>query len=128
MLAFLLIWATEHFLDAARHLGREEDASHYGRRMEDLKRVCQARLWDGDWFLRGFTADGRPIGSHTAREGKVHLESNAWAVVSGAATRYMLGIRPGFGGLTVDPCIPADWDGRSRAFPRLPAVRTAFAW
>ena len=23
----------------------------------------------------------------------------------------MLGIRPGFDGLTVDPCIPADWDG-----------------
>ena len=23
----------------------------------------------------------------------------------------MLGIRPGFDTLTVDPCIPADWDG-----------------
>ena len=23
----------------------------------------------------------------------------------------MLGIRPGFEGLTVDPCIPAHWDG-----------------
>ena len=23
----------------------------------------------------------------------------------------MLGIRPGFGSLTVDPCIPAEWDG-----------------
>ena len=23
----------------------------------------------------------------------------------------MLGIRPGFDGLTVDPCIPAEWDG-----------------
>ena len=25
MVAFLMIWATEHFLDAAKHLGREED-------------------------------------------------------------------------------------------------------
>lgn len=87
MVAFLLIWATEHFLDAARHLGREADAAHYAARMEAMKKVCQAQLWDGAWFLRGFTADGRPIGSHAAREGKVHLESNAWAVVSGAATR-----------------------------------------
>ena len=23
----------------------------------------------------------------------------------------MLGIRPGFDSLTVDPCVPADWDG-----------------
>lgn len=87
MVAFLLIWATEHFLDAARHLGWEADAAHYAARMEAMKKVCQAQLWDGAWFLRGFTADGRPIGSHAAREGKVHLESNAWAVVSGAATR-----------------------------------------
>lgn len=26
-----------------------------------------------------------------------------------AATRYLLGVRPDFDGLTVDPCIPSDW-------------------
>ena len=35
--------------------------------------------------------------------------SSGWAYY--AATRYMLGIRPGFETLTVDPCIPAEWDG-----------------
>ena len=87
MVAFLLIWATEHFLDAARFLGREADVERYQALMAGMKAVCQETLWDGRWFLRGITADGRPVGSHTAREGKVHLESNAWAVVSGAATR-----------------------------------------
>lgn len=28
-----------------------------------------------------------------------------------AATRYILGIRPDFAGLLIDPCIPAAWDG-----------------
>ena len=28
-----------------------------------------------------------------------------------AATRYMLGIRPEFDGLVIDPCIPGGWDG-----------------
>ncbi|MDR0483000.1 MAG: N,N'-diacetylchitobiose phosphorylase [Cellulomonadaceae bacterium] len=28
-----------------------------------------------------------------------------------AATKYILGIRPGMRGLTIDPCIPTDWDG-----------------
>lgn len=28
-----------------------------------------------------------------------------------AATRYILGVRPTFAGLIVDPCIPADWAG-----------------
>ena len=37
--------------------------------------------------------------------------SSGWAYY--AATRYMLGIRPEFDRLTVDPCIPAGWDGFS---------------
>lgn len=28
-----------------------------------------------------------------------------------AATQYILGVRPMYAGLLVDPCIPADWDG-----------------
>ena len=87
MVQFLLVWAMGHFLDAARATGRVEDAEGYGPRMEAMMHIGQTALWDGKWFLRGFTADGRPIGSDTAREGKVHLESNTWAVASGAATR-----------------------------------------
>lgn len=35
----------------------------------------------------------------------------AWNYV--AITQYILGIRPVFDGLLIDPCIPADWDGFS---------------
>ena len=35
--------------------------------------------------------------------------SGGWAYFS--ATRYMLGIRPDYDSLTIDPCIPADWKG-----------------
>ena len=87
MVAFLLLWATDHFLDAARFLKRQADVDHYTELFDQMKKVCQTVLWDGEWFLRGFTADGRPIGSHTATEGKMHLESAAWSIVSGAATR-----------------------------------------
>ena len=87
MVAFLLVWATNHFLDAARALGRTEDVTRYGALKEKMEAVCRNTLWDGSWFLRGFTAGGKPIGSHNAKEGKVHLESNTWAVVSGAAAR-----------------------------------------
>ena len=87
MVAFLLLWATEHFLDAARFLGKAEDAARYGALSDAMRAACRRTLWDGEWFLRGFTADGRAIGSRSAREGKVHLESNAWAVLSGGATR-----------------------------------------
>ncbi len=86
MVAFLLLWATEHFLDAARNLGRLEDVSRYAALKESMRESCLRELWDGKWFLRGITADGRPIGSARAEEGKMHLESAAWSVISGAAS------------------------------------------
>ena len=87
MVAFLLVWAANHLVDTARALGRPEDAEKYAARGAEMAEVCRRVLWDGDWFLRGFTAGGSPIGSKSAAEGKVHLESNTWAVVSGTATR-----------------------------------------
>ena len=87
MVAFLLIWATRHFLDAAAFLGRKEDEAAYRARMDEMIAACRRELWDGEWWLRGFTADGRPIGSHNAAEGKVHMESNTWAVIAMAGTR-----------------------------------------
>jgi N,N'-diacetylchitobiose phosphorylase len=35
--------------------------------------------------------------------------SGGWSYF--AATQYILGIRPGFDSLIVDPCIPPEWDG-----------------
>ena len=87
MVAFLLVWATNHFLDAAKALGRREDEEKYAKLKAAMEETCRKELWNGEWFLRGFTADGRAIGSREAKEGKVHMESNTWAVVSGAATR-----------------------------------------
>ena len=87
MVAFLVVWATNHFLDAARALGRQEDAAKYEALKQAMEETCRKVLWDGKWFLRGFTAAGAPIGSQAAEEGKVHMESNTWAVISGAANR-----------------------------------------
>ena len=87
MVSFLLLWAVDHFCDVALALGREDDAQTYRTRADAMKQVCQRELWDGEWFLRGITGAGKPIGTHVAEEGKVHLESNAWAVICGAATQ-----------------------------------------
>ena len=87
MVSFLHVWALGHFVDAARTLGRTEDAALYDSMRQTVAETCQRELWDGDWYLRGITADGRKIGSHTDTEGRVHLESNVWAVLSGAAGR-----------------------------------------
>lgn len=85
MVSFLHVWALGHFIELAAHLGRVEDVEHYTHMRDTVTQVCQNTLWDGAWYLRGFTKTGRPIGTHTDDEGRVHMESNTWAVISGAA-------------------------------------------
>lgn len=53
----------------------------------DVKEKCESVLWDSEWYIRGITADNRKIGTQTDEEGRVHMESNTWAVLSGAAAR-----------------------------------------
>ena len=85
MVSFLFIWAAENFTALARYLGREKDAFTYEKAAEKMKQTSRQVLWDGKWFIRGITADGRKIGTHSECEGRVHMESNTWAVLSGAA-------------------------------------------
>ena len=85
MVSFLHYWALENFMELAEYLGRKKDAEKYGMMAEQVKKVCNEELWDGKWFIRGITKKGKKIGTKEDREGKVHLESNAWAVLSGAA-------------------------------------------
>ncbi len=85
MVSFLHYWALQHFISLASYLDKPEDVSYYTQIADQVKEVCNRELWDGEWFIRGITAKGRKIGTKKDREGQVHLESNAWAVLSGAA-------------------------------------------
>ena len=85
MVSFLNYWAICHFLQLAEYLGRTEDVEKYQAMRERGGNVCNRELWDKEWFIRGITKNGKKIGTSEDAEGKVHLESNAWAVLSGAA-------------------------------------------
>ena len=85
MVSFLHVWALEHFVALAEKLGRPEDAAHYRAMAQNVRETAERVLWDGKWYVRGITADNRKIGTQQDVEGKVHLESNTWAVLSGVA-------------------------------------------
>jgi len=85
MVSFLHHWALLAFVEAAEFLGREEDAEKYRAMAATVQAACEKELWDGEWYARGTTASGLKIGTHESKEAKVFMESNTWAVVSGAA-------------------------------------------
>lgn len=85
MVSFLHVWALENFVALAEKLGRTEDAAHYRAMAQNVRETAERVLWDGKWYVRGITADNRKIGTQQDVEGKVHMESNTWAVLSGVA-------------------------------------------
>ena len=85
MTTFLHYWACQEFVEAAKFLGRDKDAEKYSLIAEGIKKVCDEHLWDGEWFIRGITKNGEKIGTKEQAEGRVHMESNTLAVLSGCA-------------------------------------------
>ena len=85
LVSFLHYWAIGNFLEAAEYLHREEDVAVYSKMQKRVKEACDRELWDGEWYIRGITKNGRRIGTKNDKEGRIHLESNSWAVLSGAA-------------------------------------------
>lgn len=92
MVSFLHYWAINSFLELAGYLGRDDDVEKYTAMACKVKKVCETQLWDGYWYIRGITKNLKKIGTKNDVEGKVHLESNAWAVLSGASD-YERGIK-----------------------------------
>jgi N,N'-diacetylchitobiose phosphorylase len=86
MVSFLHHWALTTFIEAARYLGREADVRTYVGLAEKVRKTCEDRLWDGEWYIRGVTRKGLTVGSKKNSEGKIFLESNSLAVLSGAAS------------------------------------------
>ncbi|CAK7240797.1 MAG: hypothetical protein STHCBS139747_002245 [Sporothrix thermara] len=56
---------------------------HNGRR--EVNSAANKYLWDGDWFARGITDDGVVFGTRRDVEGRIWLNPQSWAVLSGAA-------------------------------------------
>jgi len=86
MVSFMLYWALQAFIEVAKYLNRDEDVEKYSAIAERTKKVCEDALWDGEWYIRGITAKGIKIGSRENEEGKIFIESNSWAVLSGVAS------------------------------------------
>ena len=50
-----------------------------------INRAVNSHLWDGQWFGRGITDDGTVFGTRGDKEGRIFLNPQSWAILSGAA-------------------------------------------
>lgn len=84
--AEFLYYVTNEMIALARRLGCRMDAARWARKAARLRVAVNRHAWDGAWFIRAFDDRRRPIGSHRCREGKIHLNAQSWAVISGITT------------------------------------------
>lgn len=61
-------------------------AATCSRRLADLRAAATAGF-DRDWFVRGYTDDGAPFGTHA--EDRVFLNAQSWCVLGGCGTPAM---------------------------------------
>ncbi len=86
------VWLTIALYDSMKIMqelylaaGKTDRAKIMSDRAEEIKNIVNDVAWDGDWYIYGFTGSGTPIGSKKNKEGKIHLNAQAWAVFSGIA-------------------------------------------
>ncbi len=86
LVTFLHAWAIRAFLEVAEPLGRRDDVAAGTAELDRIAAVANGQLWDGSWWIRGFTRDGVKIGSHENEEGRIFLEHQPWPVIAGITT------------------------------------------
>ncbi|MCC2973623.1 GH36-type glycosyl hydrolase domain-containing protein [Massilia sp. IC2-476] len=65
--------------------GDDAAARHFEAGAAAMNRAANEHLWDGRWFARGITDDDVKFGVKEDKEGRIYLNPQAWAILSGAA-------------------------------------------
>ena len=73
--------------EMARELLNDPDLeAEMQERAARIAAAIQEHGWDGKWYLAGWSDFGNPVGSSTNKEGRVYLNTQTWAVLTGLAT------------------------------------------
>lgn len=73
------------YADVARALGQEAEGKWALGERDKLDKHIQKSCWDGNWFRWAVGEDGTVYGTKNYPEGQVYLNTQVWAVISGAA-------------------------------------------
>ncbi|MET1175287.1 GH36-type glycosyl hydrolase domain-containing protein [Paenibacillus amylolyticus] len=74
------VWA-----DIGEEAGHAEVAAEFRQEANQTNAVANEYLWDGDWYARGITDDNVVFGVSKDVEGRIYINPQSWALMSGAA-------------------------------------------
>lgn len=82
------IWTSMQFGTVLRMIAelaelKGEDGKKYRDIYESQKKLVNEKAWDGEWYIRCITDEGRYIGSAKEPQAKIWLNTQSWSVISG---------------------------------------------
>jgi cellobiose phosphorylase len=86
MVSFQVRFGLGVYAEIAQKLGKPSEVQWALSERDKLDQAIQKTTWDGEWFIWATGADGTIFGSKQAEEGKIYINTQTWAVLSGAAT------------------------------------------
>ncbi len=84
--AFQVCLGLSVYAEIAERQGKPAEAAWALEQRKKMEANIQASTWDGEWFIWAIAEDGTVYGTHEYEEGQVYLNTQLWAVLSGAAT------------------------------------------
>jgi N,N'-diacetylchitobiose phosphorylase len=84
--AFQLRLGLSVYADIADRLRMPAEAAWARTEREKLDAKIQKVCWDGEWFIWAIGQDGTIFGTKSFPEGQIYVNTQVWAVISGAAT------------------------------------------
>ena len=83
---FQLRLALKTYAQICTSLALEEEQRWAESELADLDKKIASVCWDGGWFIWAIAEDGTVFGTKNYSEGQVYLNTQAWAIISGAAS------------------------------------------
>jgi len=83
-LAFFMCEVLTRFSGIALLRGDTEFSRQCESQADILRRNTEEHGWDGEWYLRAWFDDGRPLGSAKNQECRIDAIAQSWSVLSGA--------------------------------------------
>ncbi|NQX48324.1 NdvB protein [Paenibacillus tritici] len=75
-----MIWA-----EICERSGRPDTGKTFRHAAEEANAAVNQYLWDGEWYARGITDDNVVFGISEDKEGRIFINPQGWALLSGAA-------------------------------------------
>lgn len=86
-LAEFLYYILINFSSLMDNFGKKKKSKEYKKNALRLKKAFEKYAWDGEWFYRATKDSSEKIGSRENSEGKIYLNAQTWAVISGITSK-----------------------------------------